>query len=417
MRVTTALLLRDLLSKLHPPSPATPRESQQLLRLLDTSFRDRLDEIHPSPRAASEAGTSDSIPLGSSRAANLLIDSVLHHPLLESRSPKAKPLSNGRLWAVTEFENALRDGKVSHAILQSCSSRYLEKNAHGVAAPSTTLLGTKIAAWLSSASDTSKEMFFTDTNLLRRIVHLMYVDGLEEVVWTWLSMLYQRDWFGRNSSSFSDQTYLDAEDVFISVMIQASMKKRAYEDAVHQFVKASEYRASSTPTCGPEGGSLVKSGYRPLFKSWRNISAMLLFERKQLNLNICPSSFDNLLKYGPSCLQSPIGRGVLMLYHPEKRSSKPLFHELQNKKFRKTWLAWFAATRSPLQKTQLPLLLDAAELSIHHKRAAESQFFLDFAQTLEPDMVISTSSSSPAKRLVRMREEVEAQVPNSFALT
>ena len=37
----------SLASKIHPQLPLTPRESQQLLNLLTTSFRSHLDREHP----------------------------------------------------------------------------------------------------------------------------------------------------------------------------------------------------------------------------------------------------------------------------------------------------------------------------------------------------------------------------------
>ncbi len=51
MKVSAVLALRALASKIHPPLPLTPRESQQLLSLLTTSFREQLNREHPSSRA------------------------------------------------------------------------------------------------------------------------------------------------------------------------------------------------------------------------------------------------------------------------------------------------------------------------------------------------------------------------------
>lgn len=47
MRVTNPLLLKSLISKIHPQLPLNARESDQLLNILKTSFRKHLDVVHP----------------------------------------------------------------------------------------------------------------------------------------------------------------------------------------------------------------------------------------------------------------------------------------------------------------------------------------------------------------------------------
>ena len=58
MKASTSSLFRSLASKIHPPLPLNPRESQKLLTLLNSSFRHQLNKEHPHEDAKKANPTS-----------------------------------------------------------------------------------------------------------------------------------------------------------------------------------------------------------------------------------------------------------------------------------------------------------------------------------------------------------------------
>src|SRR5690348_15716553 len=86
-------VLSTLASKIHPQLPLSPRESQQLLTLLTTSFRAHLDREHPLPESSQNRHTQKPTGSNARRAsspaqatssyasATQHIDSILTNPL------------------------------------------------------------------------------------------------------------------------------------------------------------------------------------------------------------------------------------------------------------------------------------------------------------------------------------------------
>ena len=103
--------LGTLAKKLHPQLPLTPRESQQLLNLLTSSFRSHLDAAHPVHttekshqsvvRKTVDSGDKDHVPFharSSSALASQHIDAVLSNPLFA-----VKPTRRGAASAASEL--------------------------------------------------------------------------------------------------------------------------------------------------------------------------------------------------------------------------------------------------------------------------------------------------------------------------
>ena len=409
MRVTSALLLKELIAKLHPPGPATPRESQQLLRLLDASFRRRLDDAHPAPRTFKEIESTHYLgPLASPPVSGSHLDSVLQHPLLATNG--ATDAQDNRLRASLVFAEAVRASRVSNRLVQSCCQLYLKglKQSGSLASDST--LGRRLAAWLSAGSASTRSQTLTDARVLPELISVMYADGLEDEVWHWLSMLYERNWGDVHAQPVPAVNLLDVEDAYVSAMARPSIARGALEDAVQQIVKASEYRIASSRATTKHTAEEDGLDYRPLLRSWQRITTAILYKRHAHGVSA--PSFDALLEYSiPFSLRPTISKGFLMLYHPAKETSDVLFQEFRSNADRQVWSSWCQTSSPGLRKVLLLAVLDAAELSFNRGRSQQSQFFLDLAQAQWPKLFKTIESSQPAKRLKRAREEAAAQLP------
>ena len=410
MRATTALLLKELLSKLHPPAPTTSQESQRLVRLLETSFRRRLDDLHPSPRLSLENHLQQNQgPIVHPRATDSHLGSVLHHPLLTAGLSKSVDHKGQR--ATERFEEAVRNSNVTPRLIHQSCIQYLDTIGRSQNTSDGTL-GSKLAAWLSSVSTTKRWEVLTDIRLVPVMILVMYTDQMEAEVWDWLSTVYERDCGDLDVQSLPTRDLLDVEDLFVSTMTRMSIRLGEMEDAVQQFVKASEYRVASGRASVQFDMKQSKLEYAPLLRSWKRISAAVLVQRHKHGISA--STFNDLIDVSiPSTVHPVISKGFMMLYHPEKPASELLYQELSSENIAQPWASW------PRMRSAFVLaILDAAELSLSHHQPLQTRFFLDRAQALWPTMFKTNKSLQPAERLEHAWEEAAAMnhIPD-FALT
>ena len=404
MRATSVLLLKRLARRLHPPGPVTTKESQQLLRLLDSSFRKRLDERHPAPGAVDGQLTQNEVPIVRPRAADSHLDSVLHHPLLATNELETVLVQ--KLTAIQTFENAVRDSRVDTTLLYECCKRYLASIKHSRTVSSRARLGVKIDAWMSSAPAQIQKEVLTDIRLLQVLLPVMYANSLEGTVWNWLSNVYGRTWAAADAS-LASAPLLEVEDMFVSEMMGNSIKSSNYEDAVQQFIKANEYRTLQNLKAA--------SSYPPLKKAWARISSAIVYRRQ--DHKISESAFDALLACnGPAPLTSIVGKEFLMVYHPSKPNSDALYGKLQDKSYRHSWASMVQRSKLTRQTALLLAILDASELALNQQKSRQSQFFLDLAEEQWPAISAKHgSTSSTAERLVHAREEAAKDFPFNVA--
>lgn len=193
--------------KLHHPLPLNPRESQQLLNLLTTSFRQHLDAEHPAFRKGTN-GSSPSrrksldhndVPRRKSilEASRIPVDrhinSMLSNPLFgydtsinvlkEPSSPSARSmrvfdlaLSKGlmtREIATTLLKTNMRTIKASSALDVQAELRKSEA-------------GSKVLKWLMSSGEVNKLDFLHDEAFSTILIEHLVAENLQEVVWTWI---------------------------------------------------------------------------------------------------------------------------------------------------------------------------------------------------------------------------------------
>lgn len=211
--------LSTLASKLHPQLPLTPRESQQLLTLLTSSFRTHLDREHPisvpeKDQSSVVCKTINHDHHESSRArssyalATQHIDAVLTNPLFAvkhssrgSELAASDVLRDPMAWFLTQI--ATGTATLSKA---SLCLEMLDKRTTGQTLPlhQGKTPGALISDWLrSSGLDTSKE--FLDmcvaqpktqqsaNTFISRLVSLLVADGKKTLVWSWIRRPLQSD--------------------------------------------------------------------------------------------------------------------------------------------------------------------------------------------------------------------------------
>ena len=219
-------VLSTLASKLHPQLPLSPRESQQLLTLLTTSFRAHLDREHPVPQnrhAQKPTGNNGQRSPSTTRApssyasATRHIDSILTNPLfaVKPRRRASDPAAVDVLRdPVGWFIDQIATGAATLPKAATCldlleiapetSSRLYNGKSRAFV----------LAEWLrSSGLDKSREFVELQSSnkkqgfsnkALERLVTLLFAEGEAAAPWRW---------FIRSQEQRTKETTLDAKQV------------------------------------------------------------------------------------------------------------------------------------------------------------------------------------------------------------
>jgi hypothetical protein len=210
-------VLSTLAAKIHPQLPLSPRESQQLLNALTSSFRAHLDREHPlastestrsKPRRQVSVSNGQRSPsphrATSSYAATRHIDSILNNPLFAvkprrrgSESAAVDVLRDPIAWFINEIAAGSADLPKAAMCLE-----VLEKTTNE---PPSWLKDGKTPAtilteWLrTSGLDTSKQFLETcvtkfghGSRFLDRLVALLHTEGETIALWRWFRSNEQR---------------------------------------------------------------------------------------------------------------------------------------------------------------------------------------------------------------------------------
>ena len=398
-------LIRSLISKLHPPSgPATPRESQHLLRTLNGAFRKQLDEAHPAPSSVPYAELSDA-PSGGRGSASHHFDTLLHHPLLENANTARHQVqrTSSSTTAIADFERLMREGRVTIDALRESTSKYTAARKAGQHQKQ--MMAPALIAWFSTADHASQVEFFHSFPTVESVLLALHLDRAGSTAWEWLGILYERSW---ESIQAQKQTWLLSEDFFVSKMMNMAILNRNPISAAQQFIAAMEYRKNSDRQ---SSGGLV-AGEAPNY-SWGRLASFILMRRNEHG--IPNHAFDVALRYAPSTGKwSSLTPSLLSLYHPGSPKAEDLYKDLQNEAKATLLVSWKAARSAGVQRALLTSILDAADLSQTQNRRSQAAFFLKFAQTHFPDMVSKPSEGdTPVAQLAHARSEVNAVVSES----
>ena len=385
MRVTSALLVRQFIAKLHPPLPGSAKEAQKLAALLQSSFKRHLDEQHPAPQTDGllrPAGGHLPINVSSvsGEATHRHLEAILDHPLLqENQSVSSLDLFSQRklaLWDQAAMENLINLAFVEKIL---CDYDELREKTFRMS----TELCKRIVAWFSTANNKLKEKLLTRRDTISKVLPLLYSAKREDVAWEWLSLLYSGDLKqGNFASQFDTRSvpWLNYEDHFVSCMVKESLKKRSLTTAATEYVEACSYRAQSGRASTTLEAS-VRTGnlpYQPLWWTWKLLSTSILQKNKAHG--IPAELFDQVMSFSvPTHTAFWIDVAFLHLYRPQGPSTKQLLARLSNPVWVSSFLAWKDTRSVRFQKSLVSSVLDAAQMELEARHTSSSSDLVDFA--------------------------------------
>lgn len=197
MKASTISGLRYLTSKIHPPLPLSPRESQQLLSLLNASFRQQLDREHPN-HLSKKVGIADNH-----------FRSILSNPLFTNS--RIRPQSSASLKSsqpgnsfeklqhlvsnpMDHFKQQVAEGAANLETARQCLRACLRnwtalQRDETIKAHGPTKVCGPILHWLWSRGSHQSLEFLEDKKFLALLMPFLVLEGRKQVIRQWLQML------------------------------------------------------------------------------------------------------------------------------------------------------------------------------------------------------------------------------------
>ncbi|KAJ6138403.1 hypothetical protein N7471_004889 [Penicillium samsonianum] len=218
--------------KIHQPLPRTPRESQQLLNALTSSFRRQLDGAYPA--SGHNHGRPLSNPESSAIATDQHLQNILDNPLFRitptrpiSHEPTTLQSIEGQRRLAEEpmavFDQMAAAGSVTTLIINDCLKSQLLLS-RSPADMNTSRVASRIVDWYWASDGTSRQMLLRLRSVTTSLTKFMVAEGLHSTIMKWLQMLMGHDLGsqnGRMTEGLARQTFnhllvdfIDAEVYF-----------------------------------------------------------------------------------------------------------------------------------------------------------------------------------------------------------
>ncbi|KAJ5439838.1 uncharacterized protein N7458_010836 [Penicillium daleae] len=210
--------------KIHQPLPRTPRQSQQLLNALTSSFRHQLDRAYPAPSGSNP--NSDRQPLNtdsSVHATDQHLHSILDNPLFRIVPQRAKstPRDHATTSTIDEskqavqdpmalFDHAVASGSATPSFITDCLKSQLllarSFGENGVRdAMKITRAGSKVVDWFWASDGASRQILLQTRASTGSLTKFMVAENLQDTVMEWLKMLMSCNLGGLNGEMTEDR--------------------------------------------------------------------------------------------------------------------------------------------------------------------------------------------------------------------
>jgi hypothetical protein len=369
--------------KIHPPLPLNPRESKQLLNLLTTSFRQRLDVEHGEFRATVDIKSSQDHQslkaprqrrrsFAESRPTDQHMNSILTNPLfnlgLETKA------SNTERDPMEVFDLAVAKGMMNLHYAKACLNA---KKRDIIQSPILSVregmresgAGLKVLKWLISSGTANNNDFLKDTSFAPVLLEYMVAEELQEVVWKWITRAFKtlpEYW----KLDFAQRKAHRREMIGpLYLLIRAEASDNVSLDAAFICLsRAAGYLKGLTTTQMREilsspGKYLVHQVIK--LHSERPVSST--------------SAFDSFFSLVPLLAKSNYQLAHLSLRHPSQPNAVPALAFLRDLSS--------SARRSATDMETIQMSLDAAKLLLETEQYTDAQWVMDFLRETYPNQL------------------------------
>ena len=417
MKLTPTLYVRSWIAKLHPPMPTTPQENKQLLSLLSSSFQRRLDDAHPPVQSkenmpqATVCVSGPAVDNSSARATMDHLQSLLHHPLLAQNAAHHPKAQTEAAQAATMMDQAILRGQANLDLVDRCMQVYLRTLQSGDVKDEFRL-GRRISAWFTSSNPATKERFLSSPGPLRNAVPILYADGLEEVVWEWLEVLYSRKVDLADSQreievsvASKPSHWVLQESHLTFLMIKEALRRSRLDAAVQQLVQTCAYMSNTGRM-----SSFLRSS-QPWQASTKAVTLALLRRRRRHGLSAV--LFDQFLDHRSSWSDpDSLTSKLIPLYHPTQPSAQELAMTVEQANDSiQAHFDHIKVMSDSAQEVVLNALLDGAQLLMLQDNSSvrQAQLILDLVEKQFPNLSDVKHKEATQKRIQFVRKTILPQ--------
>ncbi|KAJ5902748.1 hypothetical protein N7495_003276 [Penicillium taxi] len=393
--------------KIHQPLPRTPRESQQLLNALTSSFRRQLDHAYPASHPSTQDGEPHALNTDSSvHATDQHMHNILDNPLFRIVPPKTisqdhhnpRSLEESKRLAenpMVVFDELAASGSVTlWSIIQCLKSQLLlagHPGGNGVNdAMKASRAASRVADWFWASDSTSRLMLLKSRTATSALTKFMVTEGLQITIMNWLNMIQTRDIGGTNgriTDRFAQKTFSHLLLSFMEAEIQYG---GGLNTALKYYV-----RACNTHYNLKVGVKGDKSMFLSAGAHLSRVASDLKPSAEQVSANIY-DDYINAIS-GMTSHESLLFACVLQSHptHPDPKPFIQLAERLSPQKVR----PWTEGKRDAF----LRIGSDALRLLIDRKKLQEASNLALRMQTLLPETAVQTADEESSD--VASREE------------
>ncbi|KAG9192912.1 hypothetical protein G6011_11646 [Alternaria panax] len=412
-------VLSTLASKIHPQLPLSPRESQQLLNLLTSSFRTHLDHAHPlAPSESSPKKPTRELTIGNGRrssspnrqtssydSATQHIDSILNNPLLAVKprrrgsGPAAVDIMRDPMtWFLDEIaagSATLPKAAICLEVLEKTTNASPPRLENG-RSPATVL-----AEWLQTSNLENSKQFLDmsvksgrRSQFLDRLVSLLSAEGETTALWRW---------FIRPNEQRAKDTGLDVAQIalfrqqLLAKMVVFTADNKGITSAMNNFMQA--FRL------------VENAGYEAAYGVLRAAGGHLVnLIMSSPDHSIAPALYQKFLLSSSHWFGdwSRAVQAMLSLHHPTERSANPGLQFIQDPAGAIKYVKGLRGRRNFL----VQLCLGVARQLLEQERFAEAQSVMEFTKEHFPEIVLPRQAVveqqiAEPSRMRRERENLE----------
>ncbi|KAL0936208.1 uncharacterized protein CTRU02_208423 [Colletotrichum truncatum] len=260
---------KNALSSIHQPLPLSSRESQKLLNVLKTSFRQNLDKEHgwaPETTESSVSQTSSKHPSTSRdshrRPTDRHLRSILSNPLFKSGGKPNDVAFAAPRDPMDVFDEAASKGMMTRKAATGClrakRQQILQSSALSVHdAMAASMAGLRVLQWLRSSGEERTLEFLTDKHFVYELSPFLISEGLEEVAWMWADRMV------RGEGPADDNSVIVGSLISSIVAAKSNIEDKNLDTAFSAMLRADE-----TWKANPQLPHILLRPWRVL--SWRS---------------------------------------------------------------------------------------------------------------------------------------------------
>ncbi|KAL2003609.1 hypothetical protein VTN02DRAFT_3155 [Thermoascus thermophilus] len=411
MKGTSILSFKSWPKKIHLPLPRTPRESQQLLSALTSSFRRQLDReypvLDPSDRSSGDAPSGN--PHSSAHSHDRHLKSILDNPLFRV-APSKTTLGAGHARAqsvqfkkrlaeepMAVFDELVASGSVTRSDIVQCLKAQLvlagSASEDGVReAMKNSGAGSRVVAWFWASDSATRKMLFKSRTATSTALKFMVTEELQDTIMVWLRMLSKQDLGGLDGRIPETVVPRLFSHFLFDFMVAEMRYGRGVSSALGYYVKVCRMCSFLVDRYGSDtrDAMLVEAG--TYLGQWIVDNGQSQ-EVKEIPATVYDEFREALSALAPMALWS----ASVSLYHPTHPTAQPLLEYIRELPPEERH-----AGKDAERDILIRITMDAVQLLLDQEKFREASWLAQCIKRLFADEVSTTNA--PDKRQVTSRQ-------------